>query len=169
MAELCDHSEESVYSLTKAAHQKIHQQFNCSFNKNQPRCTEYELGLYQFIGSNVTLHPIDSQIVQYPSVLTGHHWNDSLAEWEYRHFLTEVYLSPDFDSKKYTNLTRLTDLLSFDKLFSVAMIQNIFLNQNETKFTELYYLGNRSLAMEYIRFITIEVGFGGFVMTHSAQ
>ena len=153
----------------KQAHQHISEHYSCSFNKNQARCTEYELALIQFINSTITLNPLPSTIYQYPSSLTGHHWNNNLAEWEYRHFLNEVHFSPDFDPKNYDNVTRLADVLSFDKLFSVGMIQNITLGTDDSLFEKLFYFTNRTLTLDYIRFITIEVGFGGFVQTHTVQ
>jgi hypothetical protein len=81
MSELCGPEDESIGQLLKQAHLVLHKTYGCTANKNADRCTEFELGLKQFINSTVTLNPIASKIRQYPKAYSGHEWNPTLQEW----------------------------------------------------------------------------------------
>ena len=49
----------------------------------------------------------------------------------------------------------MSDLLSFDGLFNGPLVQNLTIMTNQTLFEELFYWKNKTLLMDYIRFITI--------------
>lgn len=66
------------------------------------------------------------------------------------------------------NLTQIVDLLSFDKLFNGQMIQELW-TMNETSFKEWFYWDNQDVLKEYLRYIVIEVGFGGFTQQRKAR
>jgi hypothetical protein len=92
-----------------------------------------------------------------------------LQEWEYRHFLKVVHGDSEFDKQRYDNYSALNDLLSFNKLFNGPMVQNLTLVTDPAFFEELYYFKNKSLVIEYIRLVTIEVGFGGFTQKRTVE
>ena len=60
-------------------------------------------------------------------------------------------------------------MLSFDKLFSASMVMELMLEHNQINFEKLYYWKNMTLLKTYIKFITVEVGFGGFTQKRSPR
>jgi hypothetical protein len=86
----------------------------------------------QFINSTITLNPLRSSIKQYPSSYTGRQWNPDLPEWEYRQYLDSALLDIGADKQIYSDYLRLADLLSFDKLFIIPKVQDLWLLNNET-------------------------------------
>lgn len=61
------------------------------------------------------------------------------------------------------------DLLSFDKLFSGSMVMELLLEQNKTRFEELYYWKDMDLFKNFIKFVTLEVGFGGLTQRRTPR
>ena len=61
------------------------------------------------------------------------------------------------------------DLFSFDKLLSSPAVQELLLERIDVEFTKKYHFYEASLLRNYIRFVVIEVGFGGLTQQRSAQ
>jgi hypothetical protein len=165
MGLLCNLGSPSVLQLLRQAHADIAAHHHC---RNSARCTGHELALKQFMLSNITRNPLKSTAKQHPESWTAHDWNPELQEWEYRHFLDVAYGDPSLD-KTTLNESQLTDLLSFNKLFNGPMVQNLTLIQDPAFFTRLFHFTNKTLLTEYIRFVTIEVGFGGFTQQRTVN
>lgn len=88
----------------------------------------------QFINSSISSSPLASPVHQHPPSLTAKHWNNELQEWEYRHYLSEVYGDSTIDKETYSNYSRLIDVLSFDGLFNGPLVQNLTLLEDKALF-----------------------------------
>jgi hypothetical protein len=108
----------------------------------------------QFFNSSISLNPIPNSIRNHSSSTTGHALDSMLPPWEYRHFLAIAYDDPWYDQQQIT-YSQAVDLLSFDKLFSNPMVQNMHLVYTEDKFTELFYWKNQTLVKEWIRYFML--------------
>lgn len=83
--------------------------------------------------------------------------------------MNEAYDNPWLDKQTFDDYLRVADILSFNKLYSVPGVQDLLIELNSTKFEEKYYWNNATLLLGYMRFLTIEVGFGGIVQKRSAN
>lgn len=54
------------------------------------------------------------------------------------------------------------DLYTFDKLLNGPAVQELFIQKNDTEFGRIYHWEKPYLLRNYIRYVVIEVGFGGF-------
>lgn len=61
------------------------------------------------------------------------------------------------------------DLLSFDKLFSASMVMELMIEKDPINFERNYYWKNMTLLKTFVKFITIELGFGGFTQERSPR
>jgi hypothetical protein len=50
-----------------------------------------------------------------------------MQEWEYRQYLYSGLGNLDADTQVFSNYSRLVDLLSFDKLFNLPKVQDLWL------------------------------------------
>lgn len=55
------------------------------------------------------------------------------------------------------------DLFTFDKLLNGPEVQELFILENDIDFYHKYHWVNPAYLRNYIRFVILEVGFGGFV------
>ena len=154
--------------MSSQIHQKIFDQYSCKKYKGVKKCSPYELALKQFINSTVTLNPIENSIKSYPKSLTGKDWNKDLAEFEYKNFLKAAFGNESLDSQVLTE-RQLIDLLSFDKLFSASMVMELMIEYDPVSFEKLYYWKNMTLLKTFVKFITVEVGFGGFIQERTVR
>lgn len=61
------------------------------------------------------------------------------------------------------------DLLTFDKLLNGPAVQELFIQKNDSEFSKTYHWEKPYLLRNYIRFVAIEVGFGGLTQKRSAK
>ncbi len=148
--------------MGSSINQKIFDQYGCNANKGVKKCSAYELALKQFINSTVTMNPIQNTVKTYPKVLSGKEWNENLAEFEYKNFLKEAFGNESLDTQVFSE-KQLIDLLSFDKLFSASMVMELMIENDPINFEKLYYWKNMTLLKTFVKFVTVEVGFGGFI------
>lgn len=81
---------------------------------------------------------------------TANLWNPDLPAFEYSYYLYFM----ESESKFRPDILQVVDLLSFDKLYSGPMIQELF-NLNSSDFKEQFYWDDKNLLEEYIRFVVI--------------
>ena len=82
--------------------------------------------------------------------------------------MKQAYNNESLDDQLFTEL-QLIDLLSFDKLFSASMVMELMIEKDPKQFEKLYYWKNMTLLKTFVKFITIEIGFGGFTQKRSPR
>ena len=66
-----------------------------------------------------------------------------------------AFLNASADPQIHSDKNELTDLVSFDKLFSVSGLMDLFLESDAGKFEEKYYWKEMKYLKGYIKYLVI--------------
>lgn len=146
--------------------------YNCK--EDADYCSANEIALKQWGSSQITLNPLP--------FLNGRYYNASfsVSEWnsslfpkpiEFLGFLNITQLNRSKivipTDRKGINETISAQLLTFDCLFNAVMNNKVFvfyLNNDLKNFTKNFPVENPLLLLNYLRYVTLEFGFGGIVV-----
>lgn len=132
----------------------------------QKRCSNYELTARQWSRNEITRRPIpELNSSLYPAAESVHAWNADIPEFEYTWFLDYIGSNSTFRP----TLTNMVELVSFDCLFSLPVIQEMMIERDDKNFERRYNWSEPALLRSYLKFLVIEVGFGGFTQERSAK
>lgn len=172
MFELCDTKYGLWGPLMNETNLNIKNHYNCTVDAEY--CSANEIAIKQWGQSLITLNP--------PPSIKGRYYNSSfsVSDWNSTRFprpieflgvlnFTHLNKSKDVSDidRLGINQTLASSLLTFDCLFNAVMNAKAFLfyiNNDFANFTKNFPVNNPLLLLNYLRYVTIEFGFGGITV-----
>ena len=177
MFELCDPQVGYWGPLMNETNVMIKNFYNCSADAEY--CSANEIAIKQWGQSTITLNPLP--------ILKGRYYNSSfsVSNWNPTKFpkpieflgflnLTKLNKSKEVTDKDRMGLneTISSTLLTFDCLFNAVMNAKAFiyyLNNDFQNFTKNFLVENPLLLLNYLRYVTLEFGFGGITVQRNVS
>jgi len=144
----------------------IHDYYNCSKLSNE--CSNYEIAIMQWGSSAVTSNP--PPILNLDPTLSLSDWNSTLfpQPFEYPAVLNEIGLKVE-----YLDYNTSLYLMTYDCLLNGVIVSDAFIyakNPNLAQnYTEQFFGLDPKNLNSYLRYVMIELFFGGFHQTRTAQ
>ena len=179
LLELCSYGQDSQgFALwLNQTEQVFYGHYNCSANFS--KCTKHEIALKQWARSDITRNPPAglSQFANKKS-FTGRDWFPQeelfVKPYEMMYFINEFPTLFSMTGKSFKGFTdeQANFLLSYDNLYNSIMISRAFLNFKNNDIDQFFKLFKTDAAKEliyYLRYVVIELAWGGFVQERSVH
>lgn len=172
MFELCDPSFGYLGPLIISTNKNIKDFYKCKADADY--CSDQEIALKQWGQSTITLNPLP--------ILKGRYYNSSfsVSDWNPSKFPKPIEFLAFLNRSQLNRSNQVTDedregvnetvsavLLTFDCLFNAVMNNKAFiyyLNNDFENFSKNFLIKNPLLLLNYLRFVTLEFGFGGITV-----
>lgn len=141
-------------------------------------CSSHEIALKQWGQSLITLNPLPLLRGMYNSSFSVSDWNKELfvKPIEFLGFLNVSLLNRSKiimpSDRLGINETISAKLLTFDCLFNAVMNSKAFIfykNNDMKNFTKNFLVENPLLLLNYLRYVTLEFGFGGITVRRNVS
>ena len=132
-------------------------------------CSKWELALKQWQNSYVTQNVPKYVQDEYQKTYSVKDWNPGLFAKKVEYLAVMEEFKDKLNNTMEYSYQQVQKLLSFDLLFNNIVYSSAFLLDNMEAFKEVFLETNMQQLRFYLRYVIIEIGFGGFSHKRSAD